>query len=102
MSTQRSNTVTRLRKQAGPAIFSCDVLDLHSATSRAQFREHIGWINDSQHSQKGYYDTWNVKVLHANYNGRFDIDNIFRSPVLLRVCVILPPLQGAAHCLSAH
>jgi hypothetical protein len=86
MSTQRSNIVTRLRKQAGPAIFSCDVLALHSAASRVQFRERIGWISGGEGSPQGHYDTWNVQILHTNYNGRFDKDGIFRNPILFQVC----------------
>src|ERR1700733_1440008 len=76
MMSQRSNTSTRLRKQAGHAIFSCQGSDLTSAQNRYdKFRAKIGWVN----SQNGnsYYETWKVEILHKDYNNEFDINRVF-------------------------
>jgi hypothetical protein len=84
MMTQRSNTSTRVRKQAGPSIFGCTAADLKSSQERYEkFKERIGWVV-RQDGSKGY-ETWAVEILHKNYNGRFDINCVFLNPVLMKV-----------------
>lgn len=85
---QRSNTATRVRKTAGPSIFNCRPADLDTMQKRIEnFQGKIGWVPVSTggSSGKGRYDHWAVEILHENYRGSFDINSIFRSPILLRV-----------------
>jgi hypothetical protein len=82
MSQRRSDTATRVRRQAGPSIFGCSLNVLLSPDDRdAMFRKKIGWVERGG----GYYDTWAVEVLHKDFNGSFDIDSVFLNPVLLMV-----------------
>ena len=85
MGQQRSNTATRVRRQAGPSIFDCSQEILTSAEARHErFREQIGWVKTNNHGN-GYYETWAVEILHKNYGGVFDIDGVFLNPVLMKV-----------------
>src|SRR6202167_5019350 len=73
MMTQRSNTSTRVRRQAGPSIFDCAASDLKSPQVRYEkFRERIGWI--AKPDGRSGYETWAVEILHKDYNGSFDIN----------------------------
>jgi hypothetical protein len=95
MSTQRSNTVTRIRRICAADIFELKNAELLTTASRSQFRQRIGWIPPKGSSQPGHYDPWNVEVLHSNYLGRFNKDTVFLSPVLLCVCISAnPPLPS--------
>ena len=82
--TQRSNTSTRIRKQAGHSIFNCLASDLSFAEGRYdKFRGRIGWVeNQDGHN---HYETWAVEILHKDYNGAFDINRVFLNPVLMKV-----------------
>lgn len=83
MMTQRCNTSTRVRKQAGPSIFSCSAQDLDKSETRYEmFRERIGWV---RRDSGDVYETWAVEVLHKDYQGSFDIDTVFLNPILMRV-----------------
>jgi hypothetical protein len=87
MMQQRSNTATRVRKMAGPTIFDCKAGDLDDSGKRSEkFRGKIGWLSGT--NGKGRYDHWAVEIFHDNYHGKFDINGIFRNPILLRVCCI--------------
>lgn len=84
MMTQRSNTSTRVRKQAGHAIFDCTTEELTNPQTRYEkFREKIGWVQGQDRTSK--YETWRVEILHKDYNGSFDINQVFLNPVLMRV-----------------
>jgi hypothetical protein len=85
MSSQRSGTASRLRRQAGPAIFDCKSGDLLSPESRLRFREKIGWVEAHDDACGGHYDTWKVEILHDDYQGSFNKDTVFRNSILLRV-----------------
>ncbi|KAJ7633299.1 hypothetical protein B0H17DRAFT_961776, partial [Mycena rosella] len=81
MQNQRSNTHTRLRSQCGPEIFDCTAIDLFSIESRRdKFRQMIGYVERDDGSAR--YDRFNVPLLHKNYNGSFDIETVFRGPIL--------------------
>ena len=65
MMTQRSNTSTRVRKQAGPSIFACRAQDLEKPETRYEmFRERVGWV---RRDSGDIYETWAVEVLHKDY-----------------------------------
>ena len=82
--TQRSNTSTRIRKQAGHSIFNCLASDLHSSETRYnKFRQKIGWVENNV--GKNHYETWKVEILHKDYGGAFDINGVFLNPVLMKV-----------------
>jgi len=83
--TQQSNTSTRIHKQTGHAIFNCLASDLNSPEKRYNtFRGKIGWVENLE--GKNYYETWNVGILHKDYNGAFDINKVFLNPALMKVC----------------
>jgi hypothetical protein len=84
MSSQRSNTSTRIRKTAGHAIFQCEAIELIDREKRIQlFREKIGWVDEG--NGKGHYESLKMEILHKDYGGRLDMDTIFLNPILLRV-----------------
>lgn len=84
MMDQRSNTSTRLRKYSGATIFDCAATDLSTSDNRYEtFRRKIGW--EPQQNGSFIYETWNVEILHKDYQGEFDINRVFLNPALLRV-----------------
>jgi hypothetical protein len=77
MDSQRSNTATRLRKLAA-TIFGVNALDMTPSTSRQEkFRHMIGWTTN-EHG-RGSYSPLKVEILHKNYSGVYDRENIFES-----------------------
>lgn len=87
MMTQRSNTATRVRTQAGSQIFKCEATDLKTAEKRYRtFKGKIGWREFEEDGKKVVvYDLWNVDILHRDFGGSFDINTVFLNPVLMRV-----------------
>jgi len=84
MSSQRSNTSTRIRKTAGHSIFQCKAIELVNQEKRIElFHAMIGWVDEG--NGKGHYDSLNVEILHKDYQGHFDMNTIFLNPILLRV-----------------
>jgi len=84
MMIQRSNTSTRIRRQAGPSVFDCLASDLHSPQVRYEkFRERIGWV--MRENGSAGYETWAVDILHKDYQDSFDINRVFLNPVLMKV-----------------
>ncbi|KAF8142216.1 hypothetical protein K438DRAFT_1450785, partial [Mycena galopus ATCC 62051] len=83
VTSQRSNTSTRLRKAAGAAIFDCKSTDLLSTSVRLKkFRDEIGWYVEEGSS--GGYSSLDVPILHRNWTGKYDIKTCFLNPVLMR------------------
>ncbi|THU98553.1 hypothetical protein K435DRAFT_565467, partial [Dendrothele bispora CBS 962.96] len=79
MQMQRSNTVTRIRNQCGPAIFDCSIEDLADPAERKlKFRKAIGW-NESEKT----YKRWNCSILHGNGSSQLN-DTVFCSQPMLR------------------
>jgi hypothetical protein len=90
MMTQRSNTSTRVRKQAGHSIFDVKAEELSDPQMRYdKFWEKIGWIMRENGTK--FYETWAVEILHKDYSGSFDINRVFLNPELMRVsqCVLV-------------
>ncbi|KAJ7204210.1 hypothetical protein C8J57DRAFT_1735096 [Mycena rebaudengoi] len=86
--SQRSNTSTRIRKAAGPAIFDCGPADLLLPETRLnKFRDQIGWCVEDGTS--GGYSSLDVAVLHKNWVGEYDIKTCFLNPALMRLYVAL-------------
>lgn len=86
VTSQRSNTSTRLRKAAGADIFDCKSTDLLSPSVRLKkFRDDIGWYVEEGSS--GGYSSLDVPILHRDWNGKYDIKTCFLNPALMRVRV---------------
>ncbi|KAJ7125529.1 hypothetical protein C8R43DRAFT_1030425 [Mycena crocata] len=96
MKDQRSFTVTRLRHR--PDLFGCTTEQLLSQEQRRQFRELIGYQPKRKKPDEYYYDTINVPVLHADYQGKFDTNKIFLGPLLFisHAAITLGPAAAAA------
>ncbi|KAJ7743895.1 hypothetical protein B0H14DRAFT_3607172 [Mycena olivaceomarginata] len=96
MNDQRSFTVTRLRHR--PDLFDCTTGQLSSQEQRRQVRQRIGFRPKRKKPDEYYYDTINVDVLHADYEGKYDANKIFLGPLLFIVhaAVTLGPGTAAA------
>ncbi|KAJ7715085.1 hypothetical protein DFH07DRAFT_785663 [Mycena maculata] len=96
MNDQRSFTVTRLRHH--PDLWDCTTAQLSSQQERRQFRDLIGYRVKSKKPNEYYYDTMNVPVLHADYQGKHDPRKIFLGPLLFIVhaAITLGPVAAAA------
>ncbi|KAJ7092945.1 hypothetical protein B0H15DRAFT_776958 [Mycena belliarum] len=93
VTTQRSNTSTRLRKVAGPAIFDCSPSDLLLPETRVEkFKEHIGW--HSEEDTGGAYSTLDVPILHEDETAVYDIKTCFLNPCLMRVSLYASIIRG--------
>ncbi|KAJ7724748.1 hypothetical protein DFH07DRAFT_783221 [Mycena maculata] len=86
MNDQRSFTVMRLRHH--PDLWDCTTAQLSSQQERRQFRDLIGYQVKSKKPNEYYYDTMNVPVLHADYQGKHDPRKIFLGPLLFIVHLI--------------
>ncbi|KAJ6479832.1 hypothetical protein C8R45DRAFT_832584, partial [Mycena sanguinolenta] len=80
---QRSFTVTRLRDH--PDLFDCTTAQLSSQEDRREFRELIGYQSRRKKPNENYYNTTNVPILHADYQGKYDATKIFLHPLLFMV-----------------
>ncbi|KAJ7076257.1 hypothetical protein B0H15DRAFT_805705 [Mycena belliarum] len=97
VTSQRSNTGTRLRKIAGAAIFDCSPTDLLVSDVRLEkFREQIGWYVEEGAS--GAYSSLDVPILHKDWSGEYDIKTCFLNRCLMRlyVALIRGPTAAAA------
>ncbi|KAJ6462975.1 hypothetical protein C8R45DRAFT_940636 [Mycena sanguinolenta] len=72
MNDQRSFTVTRLRHH--PDLFDSTTAQLSSQEDRR-----------AKKPNEKYYDTTNVPILHADYQGKYDATKIFLHPLLFIV-----------------
>ncbi|KAK7041250.1 hypothetical protein R3P38DRAFT_3453557 [Favolaschia claudopus] len=105
MSSQLSNTSTRVRRGAGDSIFKCSSADLLSPASRRQFREKIGWheLGDGESGEgdaraRGEYASLDVPILHQGGSKEYDIHTCFLNPVLMRLfaAIVCGPNAAAA------
>jgi len=96
MSDQRSFTVTRLRHH--PHLFDRTTADLSSQENRRAFRELIGYRPKRKKPTEYYYDSTNVPILHADYQGKYDPTKMFLHPLLfvLHAAITLGPAAAAA------
>lgn len=86
MSTQRSNTATRVRKTCGPAIFDTTTSVMASAAERRdKYRHDIGWTENADGT--GGYDPLNVKILHDEFSNEFDWSHAFMNPRLMQASI---------------
>jgi len=97
MQDQRCNTSTRIRRQAGGAIYDCAAGDLLTPTLRQEFREEIGWNGNE-------YASLDVPILHENGSAEYDIHTCFlsRVPMRLFVALIRGPSAAAAMLKSVE
>ncbi|KIJ28810.1 hypothetical protein M422DRAFT_88393, partial [Sphaerobolus stellatus SS14] len=84
MHQQRSNASSRVRPEAGAAIFRCT--DMEFANRADMFRELIGWISGDDTS--GSYKVL-APILFRDYEGQMDKWKIFRNPILIRTYAAL-------------
>ncbi|KZT29210.1 hypothetical protein NEOLEDRAFT_1057477 [Neolentinus lepideus HHB14362 ss-1] len=102
MSSQRSNTSSRLRRQvtaifnAGLPVEVTAVDMLSSTTRRDKFQDYIGWIVNDE--GQGSYSNLDVAILHKDYDGKFDYKTIFLNPLLMHVfaAIIRGPVSATA------
>lgn len=85
MSTQHSNTATRL--QGHPDLFDCTSKEFSTSSERRTLRTKLGWKDNEQHPEKSHYDPSDVPLLHSDYQGRFDIKTFMLNPALLVVSI---------------
>jgi hypothetical protein len=85
MSSQRSNTSTRIRRSSGTAIYNCSPADLLTPTACLKFKKEIGW-KDFEDGEGGEYVSLDVPILHKGGSTEYDIHTCFLNPVLMRVC----------------
>ncbi|KII85170.1 hypothetical protein PLICRDRAFT_178915 [Plicaturopsis crispa FD-325 SS-3] len=104
MTTQRSNTSTRVRTQAGSDIYETQSANLSSSETRKQFRERIGWrtYKDKKGAVRERYSVWAVEVLHKDYEGELDIHNVFLNPILFRVFAAIIRGKSAVAAMIAN
>jgi hypothetical protein len=69
-------------------VFDVNTTDLMSSSTRDQFKERIGWIED----EKPHWDAWDVEILHGRWTGEFNIEEIFRGESLKRVSPVSFPV----------
>ncbi|KAJ7766859.1 hypothetical protein B0H16DRAFT_1791371 [Mycena metata] len=99
MGTQRSNIANRVRRCA-PEVFNCAATDvLTSESRRDKFRKQIGYVE--QPGGKSKYETFKVDLLHKNYNGKFDVDTVFRGDALHLAFAGVTHGPGAVTALKA-
>ncbi|KAJ7278288.1 hypothetical protein C8J57DRAFT_1576720 [Mycena rebaudengoi] len=87
MDSQRSNTVTRLRKQALTQLLRDSINPSKLATSESRllhFRHLIGYSEEEKD-----YLLWDIPFLHANESPTLDFHELFRHPLLLKVFAAL-------------
>ncbi|KAJ7201090.1 hypothetical protein GGX14DRAFT_571664 [Mycena pura] len=92
MQSQRSNTRSRLRGTCGPNIFSGNDTDLATSESRRdKFQAMIGHTTTPEGASR--YETFNVPLLHKDYNRSFDINTVFRGekPQLVFAAIAFGP-----------
>jgi len=96
MNDQRSFTATRLRHH--PDLFDSTTQQLSSQEDRREFREQIGYQPKRKKPTEHYYDTINVPLLHADYQGKYDANKIFLGPLLfiIHAAITLGPAAAAA------
>ncbi len=83
MKTQRSNTASRLRRHCS-MIFGVSEPDMLRAEVRKEkFCKCIGWVTNGQGS--GSYLSVDIKILHKDYSGSYDIKSAFLNPILMGV-----------------
>ncbi|KAJ7119999.1 hypothetical protein C8R46DRAFT_1019898 [Mycena filopes] len=98
VTSQRSNTSTRLRKVAGAAIFDCSCTDLLDPDTRLdKFKDLIGWLVEEETS--GSYSSLEVPILHDRWAGDYDLHTCFLNPALMRLFVALIRGPSAATIL---
>ncbi|KAJ7485738.1 hypothetical protein FB451DRAFT_1392463 [Mycena latifolia] len=97
MSSQRSNTSTRIRRVAGHAIYDCSAADLLDPSARRQFREEIGWY-EFEDGDGGEYASLDVPILHKDGSKVYDIHTCFLNPVLMRLFVAI--IRGTNAAIS--
>lgn len=83
MKAQRSNTATRLRRHCAVLFGASEHDMLRSGARKEKFRDRIGWKMNNQ--SVGSYSTVDVEILHKDYTGSFDVQTIFRNPILMWV-----------------
>ncbi|KAJ7144209.1 hypothetical protein C8R44DRAFT_535692, partial [Mycena epipterygia] len=94
MNDQRSFTVTRLRHH--PHLFDCTAQQMLSPEGRREFREKIGYQPRRNKPTEYYYDTVNVPLLHADYEGKYNANKIFLGPLLfiIHAAITLGPASA--------
>ncbi|KAJ7060848.1 hypothetical protein C8F01DRAFT_1253326 [Mycena amicta] len=74
----------RNRLRANPSIFGRTIVEFSSA-EREKFAEAIGRRAKKDKPDEFYYDTFNVPLLHKDYDDEFDINKIFLNKQLFIV-----------------
>ncbi|KAJ7055310.1 hypothetical protein C8F01DRAFT_1160106 [Mycena amicta] len=97
MSDQRYTWRNRLRTH--PGIFDRTTIEFSSSAQREQFAESIGRKAKSNNPEEFYYDTFDVPLLHEDYDGEFDIDKIFLNKYLFIVHAALTRGMSGANSL---
>jgi hypothetical protein len=92
MGSQRSNMAHRVRKEAGPEIFNCSVMDLLESKRRNTARNRclIGLTEASSVPSSDEYDFMNIELLHKpedwdGGSGKLNVNSVFLNPILIKV-----------------
>ncbi|KAJ7230747.1 hypothetical protein GGX14DRAFT_304646, partial [Mycena pura] len=81
----RPNISTRLRRQAGHAIFSCSAADLLDSKSRFdKFKTRIGY-----RPENGKYRELSVAILYGNESPKYNKNTFLLHPCLFRVRILV-------------
>ncbi|KAJ7136184.1 hypothetical protein C8R44DRAFT_869843 [Mycena epipterygia] len=80
MNDQHSFTAMRLCHH--PDLFDCTTRQLLLQENHHKFCEQIGYKQKQNKPTEQYYDTVNVPLLHADYQGKYDANKIFLGPFL--------------------
>ncbi|KAJ7097356.1 hypothetical protein C8R44DRAFT_535106, partial [Mycena epipterygia] len=101
LTSQRSNTSSRIRRVAGADIFECSKVDLLLPDVRLEkFREQIGWYIEEGTS--GGYSSLDVPILHKDWSGEYNIKTCFLHPCLMRLYATLIRGPTAATIMLQH
>ncbi|KAJ7203005.1 hypothetical protein GGX14DRAFT_570269 [Mycena pura] len=71
--------------RANPALFGRTIPEFQSSAEREKLTELVGRRLKKNKTDEYYYDTFNVPLLHEDYDGEFDVDKIFLNEKLFIV-----------------
>ncbi|KAJ7214957.1 hypothetical protein GGX14DRAFT_295729, partial [Mycena pura] len=89
---QRSSSAHRIRVQALP-VLADNMADFDTSASRFEkFATFIGHQKATE-QRSAYYDSLKAPILYDEWDGKIDLNHIFRGPMPLKVCASL--IRGA-------
>jgi hypothetical protein len=89
----KQDLMSRIRNAA---IFKVDPATMLTAGARETHQQLIGGTVDNENNGQITWETWEVPLLHGKWDGKSDLDEVFRNPAIERVSLSIV----ACHPLS--